>query len=282
MVNSLVLFDYLCNTTAVRSINMSELMNDKYSEAVRRSPSPEQITSPSGEVLATRFDVSDLLEEELGADWQSEFTDLVRTHALPNLRDRSHPSVLEDEANLQVYLYSLPPGLVLDAFPGLEFLYQGYFAAAMQASLPEGAEHFRALIENPEDALEVYAQSSEKSLDVPLEQRMEAHTDEYYTAILVVAAPEKGHGGELVIANQTGSLSKSEVDADATRLSHRSGTLVCFPAGRERSHYADALTEDAGWRIIVGMNYRPVSQSEEASKAIRDYVRRGIQPPSAQ
>jgi hypothetical protein len=95
-----------------------------------------------------------------------------------------------------------------------------------------------------------------------MQKRMEAHVDFRFTAVQVVDAPKADtEGGRLVIANDTQARSVEEINKNATYISHRLGTLVCFSQGGNYAHYTEEIT--GGRRIVIAHNYKKASETAE-------------------
>lgn len=193
------------------------------SKPERKIRQPEILTNAAGKTLASRFDVTDLLRRELGADWQTSFRDFMTFKSEHMLRSNEHKSVRES-AGTEVEMLFVNGHSIFRYFSGLEKLYRGPFKKLMMQSLLDGAEAL-TITDEPIMAVEAYEQT-EKEGRSQIERRMEAHTDSRYTAVLIIDTPAKGYGGRLVIGNDPRAATPAEIKRDATYMSKSQGR--CF------------------------------------------------------
>lgn len=238
-----------------------------------KSGTPELIANPRGEILALRFDVLPLLVSEIGPEWQKQLSDVIQAGPLVTREPQEHYTNREHGTVALLGLLTPDGSDLATQVPGLWRLYQGPFRELMERALPLEDRPLRAYDE-PGLALEGLAQ---KPVVRPgsdsVQYRMENHVDQRNTAVLVVdAPPNDADGGRLFISNNPDALSVAETDADATIVSHRPGTLLCFSLGKIYPHHTEELTNPNSRRIIVSLNYPAHDESPEEAQGLQDYI----------
>ncbi len=229
--------------------------------------SPEVISSPQDETLAFRFDVTALLEEKIGPDWQATTCEAIITHGSPTIRTGAHHTVREPAGRFGLIV--MAGDQLTSLVPGIWELYRGVFRRMMQRALPVGAEPMQTYDKSLYTLEAVSQPPADPSSDV--QNRFEAHIDQRYTGVLALDVPATG-GGELVIANNSNVSSIAEIDAGATIITHRPGTLVCFSRGRLYPHYTREITDPLARRITVGLNYPVVGETPEATAELFNHA----------
>jgi hypothetical protein len=238
---------------------------------------PEMITNPSGEVIALRFNVLQLLESVVGPDWQEQISGVIEGGSL-NLRAADGHYTNREYGNpAQFGLITADGQDLASTVPGVWGLYQTSFAEMMQQALPPGAEPLK-VYSDPKLALEGYAQQPvEKAGSKEVQYRMEAHTDMRYTAVLVVKAPKhERDGGRLVISNNPNAQNVDEINKDATRIMHVPATVLCFTEGRNYPHYTEEVVSPDAKRVVVSLNYPLETETDAAAADLLRHIE-GVQ-----
>lgn len=77
-----------------------------------------------------------------------------------------------------------------------------------------------------------------------------------------------------MIGNSTEANSIEEINAnaDATYITHRPGTLVCFSQGRFYPHYTEEVTDPQSRRITVSLNYPVEGETLEAAEELVNHA----------
>jgi predicted secreted protein len=244
---------------------------DTFPERHASAPQPELLENNRSEVIAQRYDVVDLLAHELGGDWRAELAGVVEQGAEAVVSDASYARTREDDPNARFGVWVTNGATILGRLPVLAQLYTGPFRDFMQTAIAplQGDSEELGVYEEPADAVEAYSQTDRRVGDESVRQYMDPHTDGRWTGILVVAAPEAGRGGRLVVANNPEATSTEAINRDATYITHHLGTFVCFSSGRSLAHYGEPLLPGAGKRMIITFTYPPrdVTEAEAAELA---------------
>lgn len=227
---------------------------------------PETFYTSEGRLLVARYDVQNLLDTYIGADWQEKALGAVAQLGELVVRDAQHWTCREADPNARFGLITLNGDQFAQAVPGLWELYKGPFQKLMAQSLESTSEGLRSY-DTPLDALECVTQIPPKEGEV-FSRVMEAHVDQRRTAILVIKAPAKDDEGRLVIAHNNRAKTVSEIKADATYISHIAGTLVCFANGDIYPHCTEPLKTLGTQRTVISLNYPKLSETPEQAQEI--------------
>lgn len=229
---------------------------------------PEELTNPYGEVLALRYDVSGILEDAVGLNWQEKMLGLMVRSGIEVVRDASHHTCREDDPTAAFSLFTIGGAELVQTFPGFWELYKGKFRDLMQSSLPVDADAMKTY-DDPAQSMQVVQQlAPETASDV--QNRMEAHVDQRYTAILVIEASTALDSGRLVVANNPEAKTVEEINQDALFIVHKPGTLICFTKGRLYPHYPEEI-RDGEQRMIISINYPVEYESDEEARALYEH-----------
>ena len=230
---------------------------------------PEVFESKHGELLAVRFDVNELLEHEVGPDWQERICQAVTGQGTVVVRNGMHPTTREADPMSQFALLTLEGRKMADVAPGLWELYRGPFKHMTEASLLPGHEPF-TVYDDPIDALETTSQQVATASNAQYKHRYEAHVDQRNTDVLAVALPDSDDEGGLRIGSNPDAQTVEEIDEDYTRIVHKAGTLLVFSQGRLFPHYTEEITTPGSRRVTISLNYPLMSETPEELLSIRE------------
>lgn len=238
-----------------------------------RTDGREIISNSNYEILAVRFDVVPLLEGQIGLNWKEEIIRVIKDGSL-NLRTPDGHYTNREEGNHASFgLLTAEGDDIARRVPGVWELYKGQFMTMMQQALPEEVEPLKSY-DDPDLALEGYAQLPTVRPSEDIQFRMEAHVDMRYTAVLVIDAPEdETAGGALVIGSNPNARNVEEINQDATKILHKPGTLLCFSRGREFPHYTEEVTSSNADRIVISLNYPVASETREAANDLLLHIK---------
>jgi hypothetical protein len=94
------------------------------------------------------------------------------------------------------------------------------------------------------------------------DMRFECHVDSNpLTGLLFCTDHLPGAGGELIIGNDPKAADVDAVERDCSVIRPHAGHLIFFD-GREHPHYARALADETGLRIVAVMNFYTESYPE--------------------
>ncbi len=246
-------------------------MSDIFIGPELESYSPEVMSNPQGEALAVRFDVTSLLEAQVGENWQEASCQAILGEGDLAVRNGEHYTVREANPQSQFGLITLEGGKLDAIVPGLWELYKGAFKQMMQAALPAGLEPLHSY-EDPLFALEAVAHTFPDP-STGINYRYEAHVDQRYTGVLVLDAPSSGdQGGRLVISNKKDAKTVEDIEKDPLYIVHKPGTLVCFSKGRFYPHYTEELKDPEARRVTISLNYPVEGETPEAAQLILNHA----------
>lgn len=229
---------------------------------------PELIYGATNEILATRYDINPLLKNVLGENWQDQFEHVTSTLGRLIVRDASHSTCREADPSSLFGLTIVGGRSVVECIPGVSRLYEGLFQDLMRVALPSGYPPMKTW-QDPDRWLELYRHADPET-DSKIQQRMEAHVDQRYTAILVIRSEVALGSGRLVIAHNSTAQNVDEINEEATYVEHTSGTLICFPKGTVYPHYSEEINEGEQ-RVIGSINYPLASETLEQADSIVAY-----------
>lgn len=205
-------------------------------------------------VMAVRYDVSSLLERELGTDWQQTLKDTILEVSVPKVIDASDPTCREEDPDQKFCLLMAPIEQIEMRFPKLKELYRGLFKHLMQESMPAGEEirAYPGIADGMHFITQLPPTDSDRS---DMLMRMDAHVDSRPTMVFVVSAPHTPSSGRLVVSNNPEAKTVREILSDATYIVHKAGTVLAFPMGRLLPHFAEHMEAGSGTRIIASVDY---------------------------
>lgn len=263
----LICFRKLARTKGLITVHTHEFKQRDSSQVLRA----EELSAPSGEVLALRYDIENILRGHVGQDWQTSLSKQVELSGREVVRDASHYTGREEDPETSFSLVLLGGSELIHSHPGFWKLYRGIFRNLMQTSLPSNASIMKTY-DDPELSMEVVKQVPPK-LDKPeVQNRMEAHVDKRYTAILAITTPKSTDSGRLVIASDPNASGIDEIKDNALYVSHRPGTIICFPKGREHPHYTEPIRQGEE-RVIVSINYPVYGELPQEAEEMVRYLR---------
>ncbi len=233
------------------------------------NPVAEELRSGSGEVMALRYDVTQILQERVGADWQHRLEKVVQELGKEVVRDASHPTCRESDPNALFSLIVVDGDALAHAVPEMLTLYSGEFSDFMHESLPPDVEEMTEYVDFAEASMEAVLQPPQQE-GSGVHSRMEAHVDQRYTAILCVKAPEDEDTGRLIIASEPNTRGFENIQQNGTYVTHKEGTLVCFPMGRFYPHATEPMQGD-DTRLVISINYPVVYETPQETTAIMEH-----------
>ena len=184
------------------------------------------------------FDVASALPE----GWQDELKEVARRDRVTKHLVPPHSTSREGRETTALQIMTVRGATMWERLPWVVDLYHGYFRDLYQDATgikiyPANDKRYAVLMNVQEGT-----------------DRYECHVDTNpVEALLYVTDHPRGSGGELVVANDVGARSTSEVDRDCSVLYPVAGQIVFFDA-RRFPHYVRAMKEP-GLRVAVAMNY---------------------------